>query len=174
MFAEMLGCAIGAIFGGIATTSYPENIGILRISKIGSRYVVMTAGIIALVLGFLPFVGAFFASLPGAVISAATTVLFGIIAMSGVQMLREVIWDDLNLLVAGTSFSVAIGSMFLPEEFYGLFSPAIVVVIHEPLVLGAVMLVVLNAIINLGIRPMLKDKGVVQLDYRGRPITTPV
>lgn len=174
VFAEMLGCAIGAIFGGIATTSYPENIGILRISKIGSRYVVMTAGIIALVLGFLPFVGAFFASLPGAVISAATTVLFGIIAMSGVQMLREVVWDDLNLLVAGTSFSVAIGSMFLPEEFYGLFSPAIVVVIHEPLVLGAVMLVVLNAIINLGIRPMLKDKGVVQLDYRGRPIITRV
>lgn len=170
IFAEMLGCTIGAVFGGIATTSYPENIGILRVSGIGARRVVLTAGVIAFVLGFIPKVGMFFAVMPGAVIAAACSVLFGIIAMSGVQMLRDVYWDDLNLLVAGTSFSVAIGSMFLPGEFLESFSPGVRTLISEPLVLGAILLVVLNAVINLGVRPLLKNAGVTQLDFRGKPI----
>ena len=69
----------------------------------------MTAGGAAILIGLLPIFGVVIASLPVPVLAAASTLLFGIIAISGVQMMQTVVWDELNLAVAGTSFIVSLG-----------------------------------------------------------------
>lgn len=162
VFGDSIACAIGSIFGGMATTSYPENIAIIRISGVGSRFVALAAGIIAIIVGLIPKVGMTMASLPLPVLSATATLLFGIIAMSGVQMLAQVNWDNMNLAIAGIAFSVALGSLFLPPEFTETLSPTLSILVTEPMVIGAILLVVLNGIGNLVIRPMLENRQKLQ------------
>ncbi len=158
LFSEVLGCTLGSVFGGIATTSYPENIGIIRVSGIGSRYVTLTAGILALILGLLPKVGVFIASIPAPVLSGASTILFGIIAFSGIQMLAGVEWDELNMAVAAPAFIIGLGTMWMPADVLALLPLSIQGIFTQPMLVGLILLIVLNAIINMVIRPYLEKK----------------
>ncbi|GAA1650698.1 uracil-xanthine permease family protein [Actinoplanes couchii] len=155
LFTEYAGTVAGALFGGVGTATYPENAGIVRVSRIGSRYVTMTAGLIAIALAFVPVLATFVAGLPGAVLAAASTVLFGIIALSGVQMMSGVEWDDLNLTVAATAFILALGGQWLPESMVATMPDWVRAVVTTPMMFGAVLLIVLNALINHGLRRVL-------------------
>ncbi|WP_229068456.1 uracil-xanthine permease family protein [Actinoplanes sp. DH11] len=159
LFTEYAGSVAGALFGGIGTASYPENAGIVRVTRVGSRFVTMAAGVIAIALAFLPVVSAFVAGLPGAVLAAASTVLFGIIAMSGVQMMSAVRWDDLNLTVAGTAFVLALGGQWLPEAMVATMPDWARALVTTPMMFGAVLLIVLNATVNHGLRPVLARRA---------------
>ncbi|MBM2620724.1 purine/pyrimidine permease [Actinoplanes sp. LDG1-06] len=155
LFTEYAGSVVGALFGGIGTATYPENAGIVRVTRIGSRFVTMAAGCIAIALAFLPVFSTFVAGLPSAVLAAASTVLFGIIAMSGVQMMSTVDWDDLNLTVAGTAFILALGGQWLPEAMVATMPDWARALVTTPMMFGAVLLIVLNAAVNYGLRPVL-------------------
>jgi xanthine/uracil permease len=161
LFTEFVGTSVGAAFGGIGTTSYPENAGIVRMSGIGSRWVTMTAGIVSIVLAFVPAVGLFVAGLPAPVLSAASTILFGIIAMSGIQMMADVEWDELNLMVAAPAFIVALGTQFLPAEVLDGLPEGLSGLVTSPMMVGVVLLLVLHLGINYGLRPLLARRGRV-------------
>ncbi|WP_062051693.1 uracil-xanthine permease family protein [Bacillus sp. JCM 19034] len=158
LFGEFFGCTIGAIFGGLGTTSYPENIGIIRVTGIGSRYVTYTAGIVAIIIGFIPKIGILIASIPGSILSGASTILFGVIALSGIQMLSTVKWDDLNLTVAATAFIISLGTMHLPADIVEGMPYAVRSIVAEPMLVGLILLVGLNIIVNLIIRPRLEKE----------------
>lgn len=155
LFTEFAGSVVGAAFGGIGTTSYPENAGIVRMSGIGSRFVTIAAGCVALVLAFIPKVGLFVAGLPLPVLAAASTILFGVIAISGVQMLADVEWDDLNIMVAAPAFIIALGTQFLPAEITDAMSPSVASIATSPMMVGVMMLLMLHLVVNFGIRPLL-------------------
>lgn len=153
---EFLGSAVGALFGGIGTTSYPENVGILRVTRVASRYVTMVAGVLAIVLAFLPRLALFLANLPSPALSAAATVLFGVIAFSGVQQLSNVAWDDLNLAVAATGFIVPLGLQFIPDDIVDRMSPGVSSVLTSPMMMSAILLLVLHPLVNGLVRPRLR------------------
>ncbi|MGI6879762.1 uracil-xanthine permease family protein [Microbacterium sp. gxy059] len=155
LFVEFLGSAVGGLFGGIGSTSYPENSGILRVSGVASRRVTIAAGIFAVVLAFLPQFALFIASLPGPALSAAATILFGVITFAGVQQLGNVRWDDLNLVVAAVCFIVPVGLQAMPAEIVAQMSPTISGIITSPMMMSTVMLIVLHPLVNLVIRPLL-------------------
>lgn len=159
LFTEFLGTAVGALFSGIGTTSYPENAGIVRMSGIGSRFVTLAAGVAAVVLAFVPAVGLFVAGLPAPVLAAASTILFGIIAMSGIQLLGAVEWDDLNMMVAAPAFIVALGTQFLPADVLAEAPEEIRGIITSPMMVGVVMLILLHVVINHGLRPWLERRS---------------
>ena len=169
LFTEFLGSTVGAAFGGIGTTSYPENVGIIRITRIGSRFVTMAAGIFAFALAFLPQLSLFIAGLSGVVLAAASTILFGIIAISGVQMLQKVDWDDLNIAVAATSFIVALGTQWIPEDILSALPPQVAGLISTPMMLGIILLITLNILVNFGIRPMLERRGAAAVESASVP-----
>jgi uracil-xanthine permease len=158
LFSEFAGTIVGAACGGVGTTTYPENAGIIRVTRVGSRYVTMTAGVLAVILAFLPKVSATIAALPGPVLAGACTILFGIIAASGVQMMRHVVWDDLNIIVAAVSFSCAIGSKFLSDDVVEMLPTSIAKIVTTPMLIGIIMLIVLNILVNFMIRPMLERR----------------
>lgn len=155
IFVEYLGSVVGAACGGIGTTSYPENAAIVRMTGIGSRFVTMAAGGIAIVLAFLPKFALLVAGLPGPVLSAASTILFGVIAISGIQMLAEVEWDDLNVMVAAPALMIALGTQFLPEDLVAALPPAVESVVTSPMMVGLILLLLLHLVINFGLRPIL-------------------
>ena len=161
LFSEFAGTVVGALFGGIGTTSYPENAGIVRVSGIGSRFVTLTAGAIAIALAFLPPVAQLFASIPGPVLGAASTILFGIIALSGVHMLADVHWDDLNLAVASVSFIVALGCQFIPADISEALPPSLAAVVTSPMMMGMFLLLLLHGLVNHVVRPALDRRREV-------------
>ncbi|WP_437890542.1 uracil-xanthine permease family protein [Phytobacter sp. V91] len=164
LFTEFLGCAVGAAAGGLGTTSYPENVGIIRVSGVGSRFVTFTAGGIALALGLLPQVGLLLASLPGPVLSAASSILFGIIAISGIQMMARVHWDELNLAVAAPAFILSMGSMYLPASVLEQLPESAKGIVAQPMMMGVILLILLNLIINVLVRErrVLAKNGAVK------------
>ena len=151
---EFLGSAVGALFGGIGSTSYPENAGVLRITGIASRSVTIAAGIISFVIAFIPPLALFLANLPSPVLSAAATVLFGVIAFSGVQQLASVKWDDFNLLVAALCFVIPIGLQSVSEDDLAGIPSLVTDILTSPMMMSTVMLLILHPLINFVIRPL--------------------
>lgn len=162
LFGEFAGSSLGACLGGLGTTSYAENVGIIRVSGIGSRWVTMTAGAFAILVGLLPVVGVAIASLPGTVLAAASTILFGIIALSGVQMMRHVVWDELNLVVASVPFIVSLGCASLPAALFDGRAAIVRNLFTQPMLVGIILLVVLQVALNGILRPRLE---------RARPVS---
>jgi nucleobase transporter 1/2 len=116
--AEGVGCFFTGLFGGFASTSYSENIGLIGITRVASRYVVTIGAFVLIFLGIFGKFGALAATLPRPVVGALYCALFGLIAAIGVQQVaRADLRSDRNLLIIG--FSLFMG-LSLPAYFSGV------------------------------------------------------
>ncbi len=115
---EGIGCLLTSVLGGFSSTSYSENIGLVGLTKVGSRYVVQIAAVLLILLGLFAKFGAFAATIPGPVVGGLYCVLFGLIAAIGVQQLAKAdLSSERNLFIAG--FSLFMG-LSVPAYFGGL------------------------------------------------------
>jgi len=123
---EGIGCALTGVLGGFSSTSYSENIGLMGMTKVGSRYVVQIGAVILILLGFFGKFGAFAAAIPGPVVGGMYCAMFGLIAAVGVQQLAKCDLDaDRNLFIAG--FSLFMG-LSVPAYFAAKATPEAMVV----------------------------------------------
>jgi 2-oxo-4-hydroxy-4-carboxy--5-ureidoimidazoline (OHCU) decarboxylase len=100
---------LGGAMGSFPYTCFAENIGLVRITGVKSRWVVATAGCIMIVLGLFPKAAAVVALIPHPVLGGAALSLFAAVAIVGIQTLSAVDFNDhRNLAVAGTSIAVAL------------------------------------------------------------------
>jgi xanthine/uracil permease len=148
IFGEVLGSAIGAVLGAVSTLAYPDNIGLLRATRVGSRYVTLVCGLILIVLGSVVKFDLMLVAIPLPIIAAVGCVLFGMIMMSGIEMLGRVKWDDRNLIVAGLPFMVAIGGLFVPEAALLQMPVLLRIAVQQPLISAVVLLAVLDFALN--------------------------
>ncbi|CAH2277694.1 solute carrier family 23 member 1 isoform X3 [Pelobates cultripes] len=102
---EGIGCILAGIWGtGNGTTSYSQNIAALGITKVGSRIVLQTAGILLIILGLFGKFGAIFITIPEPVIGGMFMIMFGMIAAVGISNLQFVdLNSSRNLFVLGFS-----------------------------------------------------------------------
>jgi xanthine/uracil permease len=152
VFGEVLGSTVGSVFGGLSTLAYPDNIGLLRVTRVGSRYVTLTTGIILLVLGGLKPFDALLQAVPLPVLAATGMVLFGVLFASAIDVLSHVHWDQRNLLVAGVPFIAAIGGLFVPAATLKALPTVVGLILGQPLILGTVLLVVMKSAVDLSRR----------------------
>lgn len=100
--AEGIACFITGLVGGFASTSYSENIGLVGITKVASRIVVLIGGVALIVLGFVFKIGAVIATIPTPIVGGLYCALFGLIAAVGLSNLQQADMDSQrNLLIAG-------------------------------------------------------------------------
>lgn len=100
--AEGVGCIGTALVGGFASTSYSENIGLIGLSKVASRYVVMLGAVLLVLLGFVTKIGALIATIPEPIVGGIYMALFGLITGVGLSNLQRADMDSQrNLLIAG-------------------------------------------------------------------------
>ena len=118
---EGIGCLLTGIFGGFSSTSYSENIGLIGLTKVGSRFVVQIGAVILILLGFFAKFGAFAAAIPEPVVGGLYCALFGLISAVGVQQLAKCdLHSDRNLFIAG--FALFMG-LSVPAYFNSIASP---------------------------------------------------
>ncbi|MGM0688172.1 MAG: uracil-xanthine permease family protein [Bacillota bacterium] len=82
---EGVGCFFTGVFGGFASTSYTENIGLVGLTKVASRYVVKIAVVVLIILGIVGKVGGVIATIPLPIVGGLYCLLFGMIASIGIS-----------------------------------------------------------------------------------------
>ncbi|MDE5602236.1 MAG: uracil-xanthine permease [Clostridia bacterium] len=114
LFGDGVGSAVGAFFGGCANTTYGESIGCVALTRNASTSTILIASIGCMLISFFsPFV-AIINMLPKCVIGGACIALYGFIAVSGLNMLREVdLNDHKNLYPVAAILVIGIGGITL-------------------------------------------------------------
>ena len=108
--AEGVSCMLSGIFGSVGTTSYTENIGLIALTGVASRYVVRIGAVILILLSFVGKLGALIATMPSPVIGGAYITLFGTIGALGIQnLMRADMGSQRNVLIVGFAFLMALG-----------------------------------------------------------------
>ena len=113
-YADGLGTAIAAVFGGLPNTSFSQNVGIVGMTGIMSRHVVTIAGVILIICGLLPKVGAVISSMPLPVLGGGVIVMFGMVASAGMNLLSVVPMNRRNMAIIAISLAFGLGLNLVP------------------------------------------------------------
>ncbi|MFJ4703794.1 nucleobase:cation symporter-2 family protein [Streptomyces anulatus] len=135
---------LGPVFGGFPTSAFAQNVGVVSLTRVRSRYVVAAAGGALLILGAFPVLGAVVSLVPMPVLGGAGIVLFGSIAVSGIRTLSEAGLDDSSNIIL---VAVALGAGIIPlaaPTFYAGFPAWAQTILGSGISAGALVAVVLN------------------------------
>jgi OHCU decarboxylase len=164
--ADGLATAIGGVFNSFPYTAFSENVGLVRLTGVKSRWVVAAAGVIMILLGFLPKVAAVVSSIPQPVLGGAALTLFATVAVVGIQTLGKVDFTDhRNLIIVTTSIGLALWVTSYPDVAKALPS-GIDLLFGSGISVGAIAAIALNVVFfHLGSRgPRVAGGGSITLD----------
>ena len=113
-YADGLGTAVAGVFGGLPNTSFSQNVGIVGMTGVMSRHVVTIAGVIMVICGLLPKIGALIASMPLPVLGGGVIVMFGMVAAAGMNVLSEVNMTRRNMVIIAMSLTAGLGLNLVP------------------------------------------------------------
>ena len=114
--ADGLATFIGGVLNSFPYTCFAENVGLVRLTRVKSRYVVAAAGVFMILLGLIPKAGALVASIPPPVLGGAAIAMFATVAVVGIQTLSRVDFHDhRNVVIVGTSIGLAMFVTVQPE-----------------------------------------------------------
>ncbi|MGB5936457.1 MAG: solute carrier family 23 protein, partial [Ornithinimicrobium sp.] len=97
--ADMGSTALAGVFNGFSVSAFAQNVGLVAITGIKSRFVVAVGGLILLLLGLFPILGGIVAVVPLPVLGGAAVALFGTVAASGIRTLGQVEFQGNNNLI---------------------------------------------------------------------------
>lgn len=152
--ADTLGSAISPLFNGFMCSAFAQNIGLVAMTRIRSRFVVAAGGGFLVLMGLCPAAASLIAVVPRPVLGGAGVVLFGSVAVSGIQTLvRAGLDQGDNILVVAVALAVGIVPITAPD-FYHAFPETARIVLDSGISTGCVTAVLLNLVFNhLGRRP---------------------
>lgn len=138
---------VAAVFNAFPNTSFAQNVGLISFTGVASRYIVGIGGVILLVAGFVPKVGAVITTVPDPVLGGGTLILFAQIFTSGLNIVhREVVLTQRNTTIIAAAVSLGLGVTFRPELVQNL--PEMVQTLFgSGVVMGGLAALVLNLVI---------------------------
>ncbi|EFF93825.1 uracil-xanthine permease [Streptomyces sp. e14] len=146
--ADTLGSALSPLFNGFMCSAFAQNIGLVAMTRIRSRFVVAFGGGFLVLMGLCPMAASLIAVVPRPVLGGAGVVLFGSVAASGIQTLARAGLDkDNNVLIVAVSLAVGVIPITVPE-FYHAFPETARIVLDSGISTGCVAAVVLNLVFN--------------------------
>jgi xanthine permease len=146
--ADTLGTAISPLFNGFMCSAFAQNIGLVAMTKIRSRFVVAVGGGFLVLMGLCPMAASLIAVVPRPVLGGAGVVLFGSVAASGIQTLVKAGMEkDNNVLIVAVSLAVGLIPIAEPE-FYHAFPDNAKIILDSGISTGCVAAVILNILFN--------------------------
>jgi uric acid transporter len=144
-----LGTVIGGIFNTFPYTSFSQNVGLVGVTGVRSRFVCVAGGVILIALGLVPKMGALVEALPTAVLGGAGIAMFGMVAATGIRILAAVDFaaNRNNLLVVAISLGVGMIPLVAPN-FSQWMPEAIHPLVESGILLATFSAVLLNAVFN--------------------------
>ncbi|MGI5988372.1 MAG: uracil-xanthine permease family protein [Dysosmobacter sp.] len=136
-----------ALFGGLPTATYSQNVGIVTTNKVINRTVFALTGVFLLLAGVSPKFAAILTTIPQCVLGGATVTVFSTIAMTGMKLIASQELSARNTTIVGLSAALGVGisqaagslSQF-PDSFTMIFG-------KSPVVVATIMAVLLNLVL---------------------------
>jgi uric acid transporter len=144
-----LGTLLGGLFNTFPYTSFSQNVGLVGVTGIKSRWVCVAGGVIMIVLGLLPKMAAFVESIPQFVLGGAGLVMFGMVAATGIRILSTVDYkgNRHNLYVVALSIGFGLIPLVAPRWTQQM-SHQLHPLLESGILLTAVAAVALNLFFN--------------------------
>ena len=151
LLTDGLGTLIGGIFNTFPYTSFSQNVGLVGVTGVRSRYVCVAGGIIMIILGLLPKLAALVESVPQFVLGGAGLVMFGMVAATGIRILTAVNFktNKFNLYIVAISIGAGLIPLVAPnwtQQMAHGFHP----LLESGILLTSITAVVLNFFFNGG------------------------
>jgi NCS2 family nucleobase:cation symporter-2 len=144
-----LGTLIGGLFNTFPYTSFSQNVGLVGVTGVRSRYVCVAAGVIMIVLGLLPKMGALVESVPQFVLGGAGLVMFGMVAATGIRILANVDFKGNRHNLYIVAISIGAGMIPLVAPRWSQQMPhALHPLLESGILLTAIAAVLLNLYFN--------------------------
>ncbi|MBL8372851.1 MAG: purine permease [Burkholderiaceae bacterium] len=144
-----LGTLIGGIFNTFPYTSFSQNVGLVGVTGVKSRFVCVAGGVILIVLGLLPKMAALVESLPTFVLGGAGLVMFGMVAATGIRILAQVDYQGNRNNLFIVAVSVGFGMIPLVAPNFKQWLPhGLHPLIESGILLASIAAVALNLYFN--------------------------
>lgn len=104
-----LSSILATFIGGLPVATYSQNIGLVLMNKVASRFVIAVAAGFMIFAGFVPKFGALATTIPAAVLGGATVTVFGMITMAGVQIIIKDELSSRNVTIVGLAVALGMG-----------------------------------------------------------------
>jgi uric acid transporter len=146
--ADMLSTTVAGVFNGFSVSAFAQNVGLVAVTGIKSRFVVAVSGVILFLLGLFPILGGLVALVPLPVLGGAGLVLFGTVAASGIRTLSKVEYDgNANLVIVAAALAMGVIPIAIPE-FYEPFPSWFEVIFDSGISAAAITAILLNLLFN--------------------------
>jgi xanthine/uracil permease len=146
--ADMLSSTVAPVFGAFPASAFAQNVGLVAITGIKSRFTVAVGGGVLVLLGLVPVFGRVVAAIPAPVLGGAGIVLFGSVAASGIRTLSRVSYaDNLNLVIVAVTVGMGLIPIAKPD-FWSQFPAKVAVVLDSGISAAAITAVLLNLFFN--------------------------
>lgn len=149
LLTDGLGTLIGGIFNTFPYTSFSQNVGLIGVTGVRSRWVTVAGGVILLLLGLIPKLGALVTAVPLCVLGGAGMVMFGIVAATGIRILRVVDFQTNrnNVFIVATGIGFGMVPLAAPT-FFSHLPKQLEPILNSGVVLTVIVVVILNAFFN--------------------------
>jgi NCS2 family nucleobase:cation symporter-2 len=146
-----MGAVVGGLFNSFPYTSYAQNIALVSLTGVRSRFVCAGAALFMIALAALPKLSAIVAAMPPSVLGGAALVLFGMVSATGIRSLAAAGLDQSReeLLIVAVSLSVGLIPT-LSGKFFAQLPAALSPFTHSGVLLGIVTAIALNLLLRSG------------------------
>ena len=146
--AEGIAMIFGGIFNSFPYTTFSQNVGLLQLTGVRDKMVIVVMAVMLMGLGLLPKIGALTTVIPAAVLGGAMIAMFGMVLANGIKMLSKVDFSSQeNLLIIACSVGIGMGVTAVP----GLFAQmpdGIRILTENGIVAGSLTAIVMNIFFN--------------------------
>ena len=116
--AEGLAIILGGIFNAFPYTAFSQNVGLIQMTGVKKKRIIMITGAMLITLGFIPKIAAVTTIIPTPVLGGAMIAMFGMVISQGIKMLGPVIKESSeNAMIIACSVGMGLGVTVVPEIF---------------------------------------------------------
>ncbi|MDF2499997.1 MAG: xanthine permease [Anaerosporomusa subterranea] len=158
--ADGFSTLLGGIMNTFPYSAFAQNVGLVSLTGVRSRFVIVSAGVILMLLGLFPKAAAVVAAIPTPVLGGAGIAMFGMVAASGIRSLAQVNFEgNGNAMIVAISLGVGLIPLAVPT-FYHHFPSWAQLILHSGITVGSLLAVLLNFCFNeIGKKTVVAEQG---------------
>lgn len=147
--AEGIAIVLGGIFNAFPYTAFSQNVGLVQMSGVKSRRIILVTGIMLVLLGFLPKIAALTTIIPTSVLGGAMIAMFGMVISQGIKMLGKTFTESQeNPMIIACAVGIGLGVTVAPELFAKL-PTSLQMFTSNGIVAGSLTAIALNILFNM-------------------------
>lgn len=150
VIGEGIGCLIASLAGSTPVTGYSTNAGIISITGIASRRVFLSVGVWFVIFGCSSKLAALISSIPTAVIGGVFAIICGIIAINGVQVMKNVKIGEKEMYIIAVPMILTMALVLIPKDYLNSLPTFMQYLLGSPILAASMAPIILNKILPSG------------------------